>query len=234
MTLIDYRLHWARSYLKSMGCLDNSARGVWSLTDLGRTVTKPEIPDLHRKARREYHKAYVQRKKLKADEAAGEEAHPEEEEGEEDWKEQLLRRLLQMPPDAFERLAQRVFREAGFRNVEVTGRSGDGGIDGIGDYRISLVGFPIYFQCKRYKGSVRASTVRDSRGAMSGRGEKGLLITTGTFTQEARDEATREGAPPVELVNGDDLCDLLREHSLGVRTRTVDVHEVDPAFFDQF
>jgi len=74
-----------------------------------------------------------------------------------DWKDQLIERLLAMPPDAFEKLARRLLREAGFVSARVTGRSGDGGIDGIGVYRLSLVSFPAFFQCKRYRGSVRAS-----------------------------------------------------------------------------
>ena len=68
--------------------------------------------------------------------------------------------------------------------MRVVGRTGDGGLDGVGNYRVSLVSFPVFFQCKRYKGSVGASAVRDFRGAMAGRGEKGLLTTTGTFTME--------------------------------------------------
>ena len=148
----------------------------------------------------------------------------------------MLQRLLEMPPDAFERLTQRLLREAGFRDVEVLGKTGDGGIDGVGVYRLSLVSFPIYFQCKRYKGSVSAGTVRDFRGAMAGRGEKGLLVTTGTFTRSAREESSRDGAPPVELIDGDDLCDLLREYELGIRTRIRQVEDVsvDPDFFTQF
>ena len=144
--------------------------------------------------------------------------------------------MLEMPPDAFERLTQRLLREAGFRDVEVLGKTGDGGIDGVGVYRLSLVSFPIYFQCKRYKGSVSAGTVRDFRGAMAGRGEKGLLVTTGTFTRSAREESSRDGAPPVELIDGDDLCGLLREYELGVRTRIRQVEDVsvDPDFFTQF
>jgi restriction system protein len=147
-----------------------------------------------------------------------------------------LDRLLEMEPSAFERLAQRLLREAGFRNVEVVGKTGDGGIDGVGVYQLSLVSFPIYFQCKRYRGSVSSGAVRDFRGAMAGRGEKGLLITTGAFTRDARDEATRDGAPPVELVSGDNLCDLLKEYSLGTRTetRTMEKVTVVPEFFDQF
>ena len=135
------------------------------------------------------------------------------------WQTTLLQRLLEMSPAAFERLTQRLLREAGFREVEVLGRSGDGGLDGVGVYRLSLVSFPIYFQCKRYSGSVPSSAVRDFRGAMAGRGEKGLLVTTGTFTRGARDEASRDGAPPVQLIDGEDLCDLLQEYRLGVATR---------------
>ena len=137
----------------------------------------------------------------------------------ESWKDALITRLLQVPADGFERLAQRLLREAGFVNVTVTGRSGDGGIDGVGTYRISLVSFPIYFQCKRYKGVVTPGAVRDFRGAMAGRGEKGLLITTGSFTRDAQAEASRDAAPPVELIDGDRLCDLLREYGLGVDVR---------------
>ena len=148
----------------------------------------------------------------------------------------MRHRLLEMSADAFERLAQRLLREAGFRDVEVLGRSGDGGLDGVGVYRLSLVSFPLYFQCKRYKGTVSASAVRDFRGAMAGRGEKGLLITTGVFTRGAREESSRDGAPPVELIDGDGLCDLLKEHELGVRIkiRRVEDVTVDPGFFDQF
>ena len=152
------------------------------------------------------------------------------------WKGDLLERMLAMSPDAFERLAQRLLREAGFRNVEVLGRSGDGGIDGVGVYRLSLVSFPTYLQCKRFRGSVPASAVRDFRGAMSGRGDKGLLITTGSFTRSAREEATRDGAPPVDLVSGNELCDLLNEYRLGVKVteRRIEDIEVEPEFFDQF
>ena len=143
------------------------------------------------------------------------------------WRATLLRRLLETSPAAFERLAQRLLREAGFREVEVLGRSGDGGLDGVGVYRLSLVSFPIYFQCKRYSGSVPSSAVRDFRGAMAGRGEKGLLVTTGTCTSSARDEASRDGAPPVQLIDGEDLCDLLKEYDLGVTTHTRQIEDVD-------
>ena len=149
------------------------------------------------------------------------------------WKDALLDRLKKMEPDGFERLAQRLLRESGFKNVQVTGKPGDGGIDGFGTYSVSLVSFRVYFQCKKYAGTVAASYVRDFRGALEGRGEKGLLITTGEFGPAAREEAMRDGATPIELIDGEALCDLLKEQGLGVvkTTRTVEEIEVDEEFF---
>lgn len=135
------------------------------------------------------------------------------------WQERLLEALLSMDPAAFERLCQRLLREAGFSRTQVTGRSGDGGIDGLGVYRLSLVSFQVFFQAKRWRNAVGSKEVRDFRGAMAGRGEKGLLITTSTFTADAKAESTRDGAPPVDLVDGAALCDLLVQHRLGVLVR---------------
>lgn len=92
---------------------------------------------------------------------------------------------------------------------------------------------PVFYQCKRYRGSVGPGAVRDFRGAMAGRGDKGLLITTASFTADAKVEATRDGAPPIDLIDGDRLCDLLKEYELGVETtiRQVEDINVDAAFF---
>jgi restriction system protein len=142
---------------------------------------------------------------------------------------------MNMRPDAFERLTKRLLREADFDSVKVTGQSGDGGIDGLGVYRLGLMSFPAFFQCKRYRGSVGAGAVRDFRGAMAGRGDKGLLITTGSFTADAKKEATRDGAPPIDLIDGDRLCELLKKYDLGVQTatRTVEDVTIDGSFFDE-
>jgi restriction system protein len=148
------------------------------------------------------------------------------------WKDELLDVVRALTPAAFERLAQRLLREAGFLKVEVTGRSGDGGIDGIGLLRVNLLSFQVLFQCKRYQGSVGASAIRDFRGAMVGRSDKGLLITTGTFTPDAKREATRDGAPAIDLIDGDQLCDLLKQLKLGVRTEMVEKMTVEPVWFD--
>jgi restriction system protein len=238
-TEIGYRLAWGRTYLKGMGLLTNSTRGVWALTDEGTALlTDPSATDEQRRDRiREIWQAYLVelRKARKARQPDdGEPGTPEPTE-ERSWKEQLLDQLMSMRPDAFERLARRLLREADFDSVNVTGQSGDGGIDGLGVYRLGLVSFPVFFQCKRYRGSVGPSAVRDFRGAMAGRGDKGLLITTGSFTADAKKEATRDGAPPIDLIDGDRLCGLLKQYELGVRTaiRTVEDVTIDMAFFDE-
>ena len=126
-----------------------------------------------------------------------------------------------------------MLRESGFIEVTVTGRSGDGGIDGHGIIRMGgLISFPVLFQCKRYRSSVTPNLVRDFRGAMAGRSEKGLLITTGGFTRDARQEATRDGAPPIDLIDGNLLADKLKELGLGVKTEMVEQVTIDTAFFE--
>ena len=138
-----------------------------------------------------------------------------------------------LSPSAFERLVQRILRESGFIHVEVTGRTGDGGIDGKGIARIhGFMSFHVLFQCKRYKGSVSASEIRDFRGAMVGRADKGLFITTGSFTPAALKEATRDGAPPIDLVDGNDLGEKLKELSLGIRAQLVERIVVDEDWFE--
>jgi restriction system protein len=120
-----------------------------------------------------------------------------------------------------------------FIQVVVTGSSGDGGIDGHGTLQINpLVSFKVVFQCKRYTKSVSPSHVRDFRGAMAGRADKGIIITTGTFTAEARREASRDGAPPIDLIDGDKLVDMLERLELGLKPVTS--YEIDEAFFAEF
>lgn len=150
------------------------------------------------------------------------------------WQDRLLECLLKMKPAAFERLCQRILRESGFIKVEVTGRSGDGGIDGIGVLRLNLLSFHVFFQCKRWKGSVGASVIRDFRGAMVGRADKGLVMTTGTFSTDARREATRDGAPAIDLVDGETLCELLKGLKIGVSIRKVEHVLVEQNVFLEF
>lgn len=214
---IAYRIAWARTYLKGMGLADNSSRAVWSLTEAGRSVAREEIEPLRQELIRS------QRKRVKPRDGAADDAAEEEA----SWQDELLEALLQIEPAAFERLCQRLLREAGFSRTQVTGRTGDGGIDGLGTYRLSLVSFQVFFQAKRWRNSVGAKEVRDFRGAMSGRGEKGLLITTASFTADAKAEASRDGAPPVDLVDGAALCELLARYEIGVRVRERTVLDVE-------
>jgi restriction system protein len=234
--LIEYRLAWARSHLKGMTLLENSRRGVWSTTELGRTIAPDEIPAAHAAYRTQLREARRLKKATQEPEDPDDLHDPlgtADVEGSTEWKERLLSTLQNISPDQFERLARRLLREAGFVSATVTGKAGDGGIDGIGVYRVSLLSFPVFFQCKRYVGSVGPGAVRDFRGAMSGRGDKGLLITTGTFTSEAKRESTRDEAPPVDLIDGDQLCDLLKQYELGVHCSVRQIEEVavDSGFF---
>lgn len=234
----EYRLAWARTLLKKIGAVTNSDRGVWAITEPGQQMTEADVN--HRRMKweaeqRAYRLAQAEESEEPVDSPELDD-HDEELVAEElNWRTTLLQQLVAMTPAGFERLSSRLLREAGFENVEVTGRSGDQGIDGTGLYRLSLVSFPVYFQCKRWQGSVGSGPVRDFRGAMAGRGDKGLLITTGTFTAEAKKEAARVGTQPIDLIDGDRLCELLREHRLGVTVtpRTVEDVEVDELFFKE-
>jgi restriction system protein len=223
-----YNLAWAKTYLKRVGALANSQRGVWSLTATGEKMTEKDcinVPALVRKQDAE-------RKKLVGEELPTEEASPlSGPPTEETWKDTALSVLRKMHPDAFERLAQRLLREAGFIKVEVTGRSGDGGIDGLGVLRVNLLSFQVLFQCTRYQETVGAGAVRDFRGAMVGRCDKGVIITTATFSSGAKKEATRDGAPAIDLIDGDQLCELLKQLKLGIEIETVERVAVDPEWF---
>lgn len=228
---IDYRLAWARTYLKKFGLLENSARGVWNLVNsdvVTSVINSDEIVRFVRNLRQ------VSKVEGQSNEKLNEELFEEVEENLE-WKEKLLKTILLISPSAFEKLVQRLLRESGFVEVEVTGGSSDGGIDGKGIVRLNgFLSFHIIFQCKRYKGSISSSQIRDFRGTMQGRADKGLFVTTGNFTREAKKEATRDGAPPIDLIDGEMLCEKLKELSLGVNTKLVEEVEVDEVFFSKF
>jgi len=225
-TELEYRLAWARSWLKKCGLVENSARGVWSVTEPGEKATREDVDSAisasrSGEIRKQSHKVFSNLKTMSvSDEQA-------------DWRDLLLGALHNLQPNGFERLSQRVLRESGFVKVEVTGRSGDGGIDGTGIMQLSLLSFHVLFQCKKYRGAVGAGAVRDFRGAMMGRTDKGLIITTGHFTSDARREATRDGAPPIDLIDGTSLCEKLKELNLGVSTKLVEEVSIDIAWFEQ-
>lgn len=221
-----YRLAWARSYLKAYGLLDNSERGVWSLTQQGKETDAVDPVEVKR---------FVRSRRQAPNEGAegtDQDDTADTEEVEESWREVLLEELLDLDPAKFERLCQRILRESGFVQVEVTGRSGDGGIDGTGTVELGgLLAFPVLFQCKRYQGSVGPSVIRDFRGAMVARADRGLVLTTGIFSREARREARRDGAPPIDLVDRDRLLDKLKELRLGVAVDMIESVSIDSEWF---
>lgn len=192
-THLDYELAWARTYLKQLGLLENSARGVWALTPASNKESVPQILP------------------VKALGVEAPDAPP--------WEEQLSALLCErLSPGGFERLIQRILRETGFSHVEITGRTNDGGIDGRGIATINgMLSFRVAFQCKRYKGGVGASVVRDFRGALMGRADKGLILTTGYFTREAIKEASRDGALAIDLYDGTKIVSKLKTLRLGWR-----------------
>jgi len=232
LTEVGYRLAWARTYLKKYGFLENSTRGVWALTPLAREKKKV-IPKSVVKTVREADKEASRRKLQKTSREHAIELHDDTEVESNSWQEDLYHLLTkEIAPDAFERLTQRLLRESGFVQVEVTGRTGDGGIDGKGIARIhGFMSFHVIFQCKKYQGSVSAGAIRDFRGAMVGRADKGLFITTGTFTPAAIKEATRDGAPPIDLVDGEQLGEKLRELGLGIKTEMIEKVTLDKKWF---
>ncbi|BBP43967.1 restriction endonuclease [Thiosulfativibrio zosterae] len=230
-TEVAYRLAWARTYLKKYGLLENSSRGIWTLTQKGKEQKKVDTSEVLKIVRElDKKEPHLKNKKESENIELEDDDAPEEVKA---WREELHHLLTQeITPDAFERLAQRLLRESGFVQVEVTGKTGDGGIDGKGIARINgLMSFHVIFQCKKYQGSVSAGEIRDFRGAMVGRADKGLFITTGTFTSAAIKEATRDGAPPVDLIDGDNLAEKLKELNLGVKTKMIEEVNLDKEWF---
>ncbi|MEM7069436.1 MAG: restriction endonuclease [Pseudomonadota bacterium] len=237
---LRYYLAWSRTYLKRGNALENSSRGVWALTDTGEKISsRDETTAIHKKvneeerersrlkrlaAKEDKERAQLDNAPVSIDEIGGHDFNS--------WKDQLLDTLKKMESSAFERLSQRLLREAGFVKVEVRGKVADGGIDGLGVLRVNLVSFQVYFQCKRYKGSVGSKEIRDFRGALQGRADKGLFITTGTFTSQASEEATRDGAIAIDLIDGDRLCELLKQYELGVKTTMIESVDVNQSWFD--
>jgi restriction system protein len=222
MTEVEYRLAWARTYLKNYGAIENSKHRVWSLTAKGAKMLRDgniDVKEIYNFT------AKKQGKTVGASDDDVAEIEPV------NWREQITNILLNLDPYAFERLAQRLLRECGFSDVQVTRRSGDGGIDGTGKLRIQgIFSFNVAFQCKRYKGQVGAGAIRDFRGSLGTNIEKGVLITTGAFTKAAKEEASSEGKRLIDLMDGEELINKLAEYGIGLNE--VKSYEVDEDFFN--
>lgn len=236
-TKFENRVHWARFYLAKGGYVDASTRGVWSLTEKSQAVEKMSFEEamvIFSTIQSQFDTGKTESGNdiaPIADESIA--PSPSAASSDTNYRSRLLSILQALPASGFERLCQRLLRESGFEQVVVTGRSGDGGIDGQGLLQLNpFVSFKVLFQCKRYVGTVGSGQVRDFRGAMMGRADKGIIMTTGTFTGDAQKEALRDGVPPIELVNGEKLLDLFESLELGLKPRKT--FDIDESFFEPF
>jgi restriction system protein len=229
-TKLTYRLAWARNYLKRYELIENSSRGVWALSEKGQKTDKVDQEKVKKAVVKKDKEQRVNKTKT---EKGGPDLEDKTGEVEEfGWQDKLIETMKGVEPDQFERLCQRLLRELGFVNVEVTGRTNDGGIDGKGIIKLGgVLSYHVVFQAKRYQGSVSSSTIRDFRGAMSGRADKGLVLTTGSFTREAKKEATRDGATPIDLIDGNEFAERLKELNLGVSVEMVEEVKIKTDWF---
>lgn len=223
---------WARQYLVWEGYLDSSKFGTWKLTEKGKsaTITVQQAGEIFKKWVNIHQKA---RKDKSDNQIIEEQEENPPEEIEESSNAELIDILLSLSPSGFEKVCKELLRESGFENVVVTGQSHDGGIDGYGMLELNpFVSFKVLFQCKRYKGSVPRAQVGDFRNAMIGRAEKGIILTTGTFSNEAIREASREGAPKIELIDGEKLVKMFEKVELGVVPKTIYIPDLN--YFESF
>lgn len=226
---IRNQIQWARFYLFKGGLIDNSQRGIWRLTKDGLEAkyTETEVYKMFKSVQESDGKTKTTKEekvsKASFDSSTEDEEHTAE----------LLNIIKNLTPSGFEKLCKRLLTEIGIHDIVITGGSGDQGIDGLGLVKLNdVVSLNIVFQCKRYKDSVAPHHVRDFRGAMQGRGEKGLIMTTGRFTKEAKNEANRDGVTPIELIDGERLVELFEKYQLGLKPVTV--YEIDNDFFKGF
>ncbi|TND10070.1 MAG: Restriction endonuclease [Bacteroidetes bacterium] len=226
---VKNRIQWARFYLSKAGLIESGRHGVWQLTKKGfeSHMSDDEVYTLFRNVHKQFKQGSSQKSKSKEDkiddEVVEDEAHAI----------QLIEILKNLSASGFEKICKRFLTEIGIHDIVITGGSNDQGIDGIGIIKLNdVVNFNIVFQCKRYKDSVAPHHVRDFRGAMQGRADKGLILTTGRFTNESKREASRDGVPPIELIDGERLISLFEKYEIGMKPVTI--YEIDSEFFKNF
>jgi restriction system protein len=229
---------WARQYLVWEGLLDSSKHGTWRLTDKGKITHLDE-----KKSHQLFLKWVAIHRKNRAltNESTAGSSLPDEQdevppnESDQRFSLKLIDVLRQLSPTGFEKVCRELLRESGFENVEITASGADDGIDGYGNWELNpFMSFKVMFQCKRYKEdrSVSRAQVGDFRNAMMGRAEKGIFMTTSTFSNAATQEAKREGVPQIELVDGERLVKMFEKVQLGLVKK--EIFAVDHAYFEKF
>ncbi|MDR1164820.1 MAG: restriction endonuclease [Deltaproteobacteria bacterium] len=239
-TEVEYRLGWARTYLKKVELLTNSVRGVWAFTKIYQKGQEVDPEKVVQKVLALQGNKYAKKRKALATttppestESAEEEPNVPELDLEDSWTDGLLQNIAKLDFDSFERLLKRVLRESGFVQVDITERDQSGRLEGKGVLKLqNLISFHVAFRCERHQGKVGAGDIREFRGNAVGRAEKFLFVTNGAFTPDAVAEATRDGAPIIDLMDGHGLAETLKNLNLGVKTQTVERVEIDDEWFE--
>ena len=211
------RVQWTRQHLIYKGQVDGSTRGVWKITEKGRAriraISRPApsprpltLPTFSMLFDRE-------RQQIRA---------------------QLHELLMNLHPQQFEAFAGKLLESVGFTGVEVTKYVGDGGIDGYGNLDMGVVKVKAAFQVKRWRQNVPRSEIDQFRGAIQGKFDQGIFVTTSDFADEAKKVSSVPGAVPIVLINGDKVLDIMLEKGLGVRQEPLTVARVDEEFFAAF
>jgi len=244
-TIFHNRVHWARFYLKKAGLLADPKRSFTRITPEGLNAVKqnPAKVDIAFLMKYQQFVEFYSKKKTEKWEAGTVQLTsktPEDMviEGYETFRKniekEILDRVTKNPPEFFEILVLELIQKMGYGvDREVLGRTGDGGIDGV--IREDKLGFDeIYFQAKRWKGTVPVHQVRDFAGALlSRKSKKGIFITTSDFSNDAND-FVRSIDSKIILINGDDLARYMYDYNVGVKSESDNVYELKTIDEDYF
>ena len=230
------QVYWAKQYLAWEKLIDTSKHGVWALTDDGwkASFNYDNALDLFNKWVKIHYNA--RKNKEAIDDIIDNIKVPDDIEIEAEAEKglSLLEIIKNTTPKGFEYLCGRLLREYDFESIEVTKSSYDNGIDGTAILKLNpFVNMSVYFQCKKYEGTVPIAQVREFAGVLSTekRGvDKGIFITTGTFPSSAY--KLEKDNTALELIDGEKLVEMFEKVELGVKRR--DVYDPDPSFFKQY
>jgi restriction system protein len=226
-TKLHYNLAWARTYLKLYGAIDIKTRGIWVITSIFYDKKDIDKNDVILKVRNK-------RSSKNKTESENEISFKITEANSYNWREKLITIIKEMNPYSFEEFTKLLLRYIGFEKLKVTQKSNDKGIDGYGIYKINgLVTYKVAFQCKRYTNTpISSSEIRDFRGSLSSEFDRGLFITTSTFSPSAREEAESSGKTLIELIDGENLIEKIAELEIGLKPKTE--YEIDFEFYNKY
>ncbi len=223
---------WARQYMVWEGYLDSTIRGTWKLTPKGQNAK------ISQDAAHKIFLKWVEINQKGSSNISTEDILEDIDKNEPENsniinKENLLEILQNLTPFGFEKICLELLRESGFDNLIHTAATRDGGFDGYGTLELNqFISIKVLFQFKRYKGTVSRAQVGDFRNAMMGRAEKGIMLTTGIFSQDAWEEADRVSEYKIELVDGIKLVKMFQKAGVGVKPETI--YKVDISFFEPY